>query len=107
MHHRENSIYMTLLLRGLCVFCTFEKQKGAGYLGVGSLRYCFFDFFSYLTGYRLTRSLLEGQDHGSALGSLGKGAFLGALAIPGFLDTGAALTGMAGDALGDDDGAGA
>ena len=42
-----------------------------------------------------------------ALGLLGKGAFLGALAIPGFFDTGAALTEMAVDALGADDGAGA
>ena len=51
-------------------------------------------------------------DHGTALGSLGNGAFLGALAIPGLLDVkvfvvGADLTGMAGDALGAEDGAGA
>ena len=43
-------------------------------------------------------------DHGSAFGSLGNGAFLGVLAMPGVLDVevlvdGAAFTGMADEAL--------
>ena len=39
----EVSIYMTLLLRGLCVVCTFEKQKRRAALELEVLQDCFLD----------------------------------------------------------------
>ena len=98
---------MTLLLRGFGVFGTFEKQKQL-LLGVRMLnsllqaRGC---GLTCWTAVALDGSLGLCLDHRLALGSLGNGAFLGALAMPGLLDVEVLVdrvdfTGMADEALG-------
>ena len=96
-------IYMTLLFRGHCAIDNMEASKKIKLAGRIAL---FMDCSG--CGCRIINSVhcccccLDLRSaHGSAPGVFGKGAFLGALAIEEFLETGAAFTGTVDAALDD------